>query len=229
MLGERLPVLVLALAVSTFGSVGNLYWRSMDTLPYKTALERSTVVKVVSIFVDDKGVLRRGFGSGVRIRHNAILTCSHVVKGDIAEVIYLDGSHETGRVVVRHARSDLAVIEVKQPTGRIAKLGKEVVVGEPVVAIGHPFGLPWNTTLGIVSLVNEMGVISDAVINGGNSGGALFNQNMELVGIAQAILGPLDIKAFHGHSLFVPPFKIKAILRHYDRITREAANGPKAK
>src|SRR5207248_1531081 len=141
----------------------------------------------------------RGLGSGFVINADGyILTNNHVVDGaaDI-RVKFSDGRELTGRIVGRDDKTDLALLKVDAtglpviPIGDSAKLE----VGEPVMAVGNPFGLEQTVTTGIVSATGRaIGagpyddfIQTDASINPGNSGGPLINARGEVVGVNTAI------------------------------------------
>ncbi|MGZ4509424.1 MAG: S1C family serine protease [Blastococcus sp.] len=151
-------------------------------------------------------------GSGVVIdgAKGYIVTNNHVVSGaagvEGAEIraVFSDGSGSAARIVGRDPSSDIAVLKVEKPGLVTATLGssKDVVVGDPVVAIGSPLGLAGTVTSGIVSALDRPvrlsgegsdtnavidAVQTDAPINPGNSGGALVDATGAVIGINSAI------------------------------------------
>ena len=137
---------------------------------------------------------------------NIVITNKHVVDGanDIT-VTFSNGNAYPATVLGSDAYSDLAVLSVQAPTDEYHPL--EIVrsstlnVGDPVIAIGSPFGLGGTMTTGIVSQLGR--TIQDSVagsfpvaniiqtsvpINPGNSGGPLLNYQGEVVGITTAII-----------------------------------------
>ncbi|MFD2090779.1 S1C family serine protease [Blastococcus deserti] len=151
-------------------------------------------------------------GSGVVIdgENGYIVTNNHVVSGaegiEGAEIraVFFDGSGSAARIVGRDPASDIAVLKVEKPGLVTAALGSsdDVVVGDPVVAIGSPLGLAGTVTSGIVSALERpvrlagegsdtnaviSAVQTDAPINPGNSGGALVDASGALIGINTAI------------------------------------------
>ncbi len=151
-----------------------------------------------------------GSGSGIVLtKDGQILTNNHVVEpaanGKLA-VSFSDGTTAAARIVGRDPLTDLAVIQARTvATLTPATLGNSdsLAVGEPVVALGSPFGLESTVTTGIVSALNRPVVTAgessgdpatvfpaiqtDAAINPGNSGGPLINLSGEVVGIDSAI------------------------------------------
>jgi len=152
-----------------------------------------------------------GTGSGVVVEEDGyILTNNHVVSGaadnpdSTLRVVFADSSSSPARIVGRDPLSDLAVLKVDKPGLAVASLGSssDVVVGDPVVAIGSPLGLIGTVTTGIVSALNRpvrlagegtdtdaviSAVQTDAAINPGNSGGALVDASGAVIGINTAI------------------------------------------
>jgi S1-C subfamily serine protease len=133
-----------------------------------------------------------------------IITNNHVIEGaDKIEVKLGESDHEyTAKVVGTDPASDLALIQVEAPESELDPLtlgdSDAMEVGDPVVAIGNPFGLDRTVTSGIVSALQRQiqapngfsidNVIqTDAAINPGNSGGPLINGNGEVIGINSQI------------------------------------------
>jgi S1-C subfamily serine protease len=142
----------------------------------------------------------RGQGSGfVYDAEGHIVTNQHVVDGaQTVSVRFWDGSTYDGTVVGSDPSTDLAVVKVDAPANVLEPLavGKsdDLTVGEPVVALGSPFGLEGTVTSGIVSALHRQmtapnnftindSIQTDAAINHGNSGGPLVNGAGEVVGV----------------------------------------------
>lgn len=137
-----------------------------------------------------------GSGSGFLLG-DLIVTNSHVV-GGLKEAI-VSAKHLPrciGSVVYDDASYDLAFIRppTKMTTNHPLHLcSSSVQDGDVVIAIGHPYGLNYSTTEGIVSkasrLQGEIEYIQfDAAINPGNSGGPLLNETREVVGVNTFII-----------------------------------------
>jgi len=140
-------------------------------------------------------------GSGFVIDDEGhILTNNHVVEGASKVTVKLGDSEKTydAEVVGADPGTDIALLKVDAPAGEIhpLTLGKssEAEVGDPVVAIGNPFGLDRTVTSGIVSALQRQiqapngfsishVIQTDAAINPGNSGGPLINAAGEVIGI----------------------------------------------
>jgi serine protease Do len=137
-----------------------------------------------------------GSGSGFVI-NDLIITNSHVISGlkealittktlpkTLAPVIYDDPAFDLAFI-----RSPVAV----HPSHPLTLSEKSVIDGQNVIAIGHPYGLNYTTTEGIVSkasrLQGEVEYIQfDAAINPGNSGGPLLNESAEVIGVNTFII-----------------------------------------
>ncbi|MGH3703508.1 MAG: S1C family serine protease, partial [Agromyces sp.] len=151
-----------------------------------------------------------GVGTGEIIRDDGyIVTNNHVIAvaaegGEIA-VLYSSGETAPAALVGRDPRADIAVLKVEHATALpTIEVGSSanVVVGQPVVALGAPLGLSGSVTAGIVSALGRdvtvpsdgdattvlTGAIqTDAAINPGNSGGPLVDCDGRLIGINTAI------------------------------------------
>jgi serine protease Do len=144
----------------------------------------------------------QSLGSGVIIddaRH--VLTNEHVVsRADTIQVTLADGREFEAILVGADPNNDLAVLrlETDEKVPSVAPgSSADLMVGEPVIAIGNPFGLSNSVTTGVVSAVDRSirsddrvfhGFLqTDASINPGNSGGPLLNATGELIGINTAI------------------------------------------
>ena len=141
-----------------------------------------------------------GLGSGVIVSPSGyILTNNHVVEGaDEIEVILNDTRKAKAKVIGTDPDTDLAILKIDLDKLPVIVLGNSdgLQVGDPVLAIGNPFGVGQTVTGGIVSALgrNQLGINTfenfiqtDAAINPGNSGGALVDVNGNLMGINTAI------------------------------------------
>ena len=161
-----------------------------------------------------------GSGSGVIIAANGyIVTNYHVIeKASKIEVVLDDKRKYEAELVGADPNTDLAVLKVKADNLPFVKYGNsdDVKVGQWVLAVGNPFNLNSTVTAGIISAKgrsigilnrkNNMGLESfiqtDAVVNPGNSGGALVNLNGDLIGINSAIASRTG--SYEGYSFAIP-------------------------
>lgn len=170
---------------------------------------------------------QQGSGSGVIIADDGyIVTNYHVVDGaDKVHVILNDNREYDAVVVGQDPSTDLALIKIEETDLSFIRYGDSdiVKVGEWVLAVGNPFELTSTVTAGIVSakgrsinilrsrnLGIESFIQTDAVVNPGNSGGALVNLKGELVGINTAIASPTG--SYAGYSFAVPVSLVKKVM-----------------
>jgi S1-C subfamily serine protease len=188
-----------------------------------------SVVRVVGLTTGDDGHKRKhhepvaeGIGTGVVIVDNGtILTNLHVVSGaDRIQVVFADGTESEAVLVNAQPRNDLAVLRARtlpddlQPA--TLRSTSDLVPGEPVVAVGFPFGIGPSVSAGVVSGLNRefrspegrqilTNLIQfDAAANPGNSGGPLVTMDGAVVGIVTAILNPSSERVFVGIGFAVP-------------------------
>lgn len=170
-------------------------------------------------------------GSGVILTPDGyIVTNNHVVENaDKIEVQLTDKRTYEAKVIGRDANTDLALLKVSATNLPIVKMGNSdnVQIGEWVLAVGYPLSLQSTVTAGIVSAKGrQIGILgesqqqrgfsedeipvntaiesfiqTDAVINKGNSGGALVNARGELIGINSAIASPTGVYAGYGFAI----------------------------
>ncbi len=161
--------------------------------------------------------------SGVIVDEDGyILTNNHVIQNpDTIKVRLSDRREFRGIVIGTDPKTDLAVIKIDAKHLPILKIGDsdKLRVGEPVIAIGNPFGLNQTVTSGIVSATGRANVgiadyedfiQTDAAINPGNSGGALVNVRGELIGINTAIFSTTG--GHQGIGFAIPSNMAKAVM-----------------
>jgi serine protease Do len=141
----------------------------------------------------------RAVGSGFILSADGyIVTNNHVVEDATGiQVKLADGRELAAKVVGRDPKTDLALLNVEATGLPVIPVGDSnaLQVGEPVMAIGNPFGLEQTVTTGIVSATGRVigsgpydnFIQTDASINPGNSGGPLINARGEVIGINTAI------------------------------------------
>jgi serine protease Do len=141
-----------------------------------------------------------GRGSGFIIASDGyILTNNHVVDGATHVQVRLDDGRELpAKIAGRDPQTDLALLKVDATDLPVVPLGDSSTlrVGEPVMAVGNPFGLEQTVTTGIVSATGrvigegpyEDFIQTDASINPGNSGGPLINARGEAIGMNTIIV-----------------------------------------
>lgn len=137
---------------------------------------------------------RSGLGTGFYVRSKSLLTNHHVVEDQgLVQIEFKDGRTASGVVIQSDPALDLALIAVPTEGSPLTLLNKEPSVGSEAFALGHPKGLTFSVTKGIISAVRDMPttigipmqlryVQTDVPINSGNSGGPLLVGN-NVVGV----------------------------------------------
>lgn len=152
--------------------------------------ERATP-SIVSIRTPD------GFGTGFVVKENGwIVTNLHVVAGADRAIVALPNKKIYPVLEVMNASPphDLVILRIDASDLPVLPLGKTSALrpGEPVVAIGHPLGLEDTVSNGLLSAVRKIDDLVvlqvSAPIAPGSSGGPIFNEQGEVIGVATAIL-----------------------------------------
>jgi S1-C subfamily serine protease len=165
-----------------------------------------------------------GLGSGfVYDLEGRIITNHHVIENASAiQVTFLDGNITSASIVGMDIYSDIAVIKVDPEVTTLHPVvlgsSSDLTVGEPVAAMGNPFGLSDTLTAGIVSSLERtldaaenyviIDIIQiDAAVNPGNSGGPLVNLKGQVVGVNTAIQS--ETGTFTGIGFAIPSDTVK--------------------
>jgi S1-C subfamily serine protease len=169
-------------------------------------------------------------GSGFVIdKAGHIVTNYHVIEGaDQIEVSFSNQDTLRATLVGSDPSTDIAVLRVEASSRGLTPLafGDSAVVrvGDPVVAIGNPFGLARTTTAGIVSAVQERTITApngypidhviqtDAQINSGNSGGPLLNHRAQVIGVNSQIAPAQGSTGNVGIGFAVPANTVKDVV-----------------
>ena len=185
--------------------INNLIATESETLSLMEIFEKAEpgVVRVNTIrnqTANETG----GVGSGfVFDKMGHIITNAHVIEDSTKTVVtFLDGRSYNAEIVGMDEYTDIGVIKVNADLKLLQPLSlgdsSYLNVGEPIAAIGNPFGLSGSMTSGIVSQMGRLlpsgsgysipdVIQTDAAINPGNSGGPLLNMRGNIVGINTAI------------------------------------------
>ena len=176
----------------------------------------------------------RGEGSGFIISSDGlILTNAHVVQDAKEVTVKLTDRREyQAKVLGADPQTDVAVLKIEAKNLPVVKTGdvNQLQVGEWVLAIGSPYGLENTATAGIVSakgrsLPDDTSVPfiqTDVAVNPGNSGGPLFNDRGEVVGINSQIYSRTG--GFQGLSFSIPidvAYKIKDQILEHGKVQHE--------
>ena len=165
-------------------SLQELYHKSIDS-----------IVGIEAFYDGDSGY---GWGTGIVMTADGyIVTNEHIIDlADTAKVVLSDGTEYDALLVGEDTLTDIAVLKIEASGLQPAEFGESaaLAVGDPVVALGNPLGdeLRGTMTNGIISAIDRdiqvngrsMTLLqTNAALNEGNSGGPLFNQYGQVVGI----------------------------------------------
>ena len=149
-----------------------------------------------------------GFGSGFLVDGGYVLTCWHVVDGAKRVSILLNGKEQVASVIQKDAANDIAILKVSDGgKGGGLNLSAEVKLGEKVFTLGYPHpdlqGSNVKFTTGSISSLTGIDNSPryfqiSAPLQSGNSGGPLFDEHGNLVGIVAAKLDSLATLAMTG-------------------------------
>ena len=165
-----------------------------------------------------------GLGSGfVYDEKGHIITNHHVIEDAATiQVTFLDGNVTSAEIVGTDLYSDVAIVKVNPQVTTLQPVvlgdSSDLTVGEPVAAMGNPFGLSDTLTAGIVSSIERsmetegnyviIDIIQiDAAVNPGNSGGPLVNTKGQVVGVNTAIQS--ETGTFTGIGFAIPSDTVK--------------------
>jgi S1-C subfamily serine protease len=173
---------------------------------------------------------QKSLGSGFVIdKAGHIVTNYHVVQGaKQISVSFSNGGTMKATVVGSDPSSDLAVLKIDASSRALTPLAlgdsDSMSVGDPVVAIGNPFGLDRTVTAGIVSAIQraitapngytiDHVIQTDAAINHGNSGGPLLNGRGEVIGVnSQIETGDSAASGNVGVGFAIPSNTVKTVI-----------------
>lgn len=181
-----------------------------------------------SVVLIDARILKSGdesdhhLGTGTLISDRGdILTARHVINQAIEiKIVYFDGTEAVASVVGEDASNDIAVLRANALPSIVVPAvlagSGGLSVGDTAIAVGHPFGIPYSLSQGVVSGLHRdfkskdsdvtitNTIQFDAAVNPGNSGGPLLDEHGEVVGIVTGLLNPSDQNVFIGIGFAVP-------------------------
>lgn len=136
-------------------------------------------------------------GTGFYVpKYGLIITNQHVISGCQNPVIQdINDRRQTSEVVFIDTMYDFALIRPIEPINcddKDLNFATETYIGKEVIALGHPYGLSFSSTFGIISNIDLdiegiSYIMHDAALNPGNSGGPLINKDGEVVGVNSSI------------------------------------------
>ncbi|MGH7905749.1 MAG: S1C family serine protease [Candidatus Binataceae bacterium] len=171
-------------------------------------------------------------GSGMIISNDGLILTNHHVIQRLAKikVQLADGRTFDGKIAAISNVADLALLKVRTDKPLpIVTLGesKDLMIGEPAIAIGNPFGLSHTVTVGVVSALHRKMrasgytnlIQTDAAINPGNSGGPLLDILGKVIGINSAIYAEGQ-----GIGFAIPVDKARQFIQQYEKQQSESAS-----
>ena len=212
----------------------------LETVGEITSIEKTSNFSLTEIFErteesvvqvnirSDNAINNRGnMGSGFVYKDDGyIITNHHVVdNAERVTITFLDGESYIAKIIGTDADLDIAVLKVEIGSTYLQPIpigdSSNLKVGEPIAAIGNPFGLSGSMTSGIISQIGRLlpqdsgysipdVIQTDAAINPGNSGGPLLNMKGEVVGMNTAIQSATG--EFTGVGFAVPSNTIKKVV-----------------
>ena len=212
----------------------------LETVGEITSIEKTSNYSLTEIFErteesvvqvnirSDNAINNRGnMGSGFVYKDDGyIITNHHVVdNAERVTITFLDGESYIAKIIGTDADLDIAVLKVEIGSTYLQPIpigdSSHLKVGEPIAAIGNPFGLSGSMTSGIISQIGRLlpqdsgysipdVIQTDAAINPGNSGGPLLNMKGEVVGMNTAIQSATG--EFTGVGFAVPSNTIKKVV-----------------
>lgn len=174
-----------------------------DGSTYTVTIMKNTAVSLLStkqiVADNDKKIVKIetdiAQGSGIAVGDGLFLTNYHVIReAKSGKIITSSGSnYELAGIVLSDENNDLAIVKTKQKPGIAAvNLGNysQIAKGDKVVAIGSPLGLQNTVSEGIVSNLQTQDKVNyiqiSVPINHGSSGGALFNEYGQVIGVTSS-------------------------------------------
>lgn len=171
--------------------------------------------------------IENSLGSGVIVSADGyVLTNNHVIDQALEIAVLLaDGRYAAAEVLGSDPDTDLALLRIGLSELMPIEMGRSetVQVGDVVLAIGNPLGLGQTVTQGIVSATGrsrlglsrfEDFIQTDALINDGNSGGALINSRGQLIGINTAVLSERMRSQSTGIGFAIPVNMARGVMTH---------------
>ncbi len=211
-------------------SVSEIYARAAPGVVQITSTGNSTQDTPSLLPFNAPQAPQQALGSGFVVdKAGHIVTNYHVIEGaDQIEVSFSNQDTLRATLVGSDPSTDIAVLRVEASSRSLTPLvlgnSGSVRVGDPVVAIGNPFGLARTATAGIVSAVQERTITApngypidhviqtDAPINSGNSGGPLLNDRAQVIGVNSQIAPAQGSSGNVGIGFAVPSNTVKEVV-----------------
>ena len=217
-------VLTVCTGMPTWLSAALVTQEEVNSVRVYKQMAKSTVL-VASAYVSSHHITQgsgKGLGSGILIDEDGAIVTNALAGAAKITVTLHDGTRLPAELIGSDLQTDVALLQITLPKGQHvpAPLGDsdKLEIGQKVVAIGHPFGLGYAFSTGVVSgfgklfetkqeVFQERVIQTTAPFNPGNSGGPLVDSEDRVVGINSAILlGAQNI------GFAIPINTVKAIL-----------------
>jgi putative serine protease PepD len=212
---------------SSARSVSEIYKQAVDGVVQITVQESSGQQGGYP-FGQPRDQNQQAQGTGFEIDSKGdIVTNAHVISGASSITVKTkDGTTYRATVVGSDETTDVAVIHIDAPSSALHPLtfadSSSVAVGDPVIAIGDPYGLTDSVSTGIVSALGRTitspnnhpirnAIQTDAAINHGNSGGPLLNDQGQVIGITSQIYADSSTSGNVGIGFAVPSSTVERI------------------
>lgn len=170
-----------------------------------------TRVKSSVVRISDGGSWGAGF---VWKTPRRIVTAMHVVKRARSyEIVFADGTHARAHLVGGDEKEDVAILELDGNAPQLTPLDfgdpASLPIGEPIIAVGHPFAsetldareqglLAWSLSRGVLAARNSHQIEVDLQLNPGNSGGPILDCEGRVIGVASNTAGTLGFATAPG-------------------------------
>ena len=207
---------------------------SMDTRPRDTAHLVETRKGGIVLITNEIDASNSGMGTGFILNDNQIVTNLHVVEGNGKLMVISPNTQKRypAKILYQDPIADVAVIQVEDwesykknesPVNLTLGNSDEAEQGEKIIVMGHPWGLTWTVSEGIISSKSRrMGSNPkyldqvDAKLFQGNSGGPIFNEEGEVVCVSNMMI----TKEGGSYGLCIPSNLVKKVLYDFEKFEK---------
>lgn len=152
--------------------------------------------KSMTVIISNDDFEGSGRGTGVLLDETHVLTCAHMIESPKDELFIY--TYPLGRVIVATPEAvdkndDLAILVLASsaPFSHAPVFQENVTDGEPITVVGNALGgMKWFVTHGVISGRDRDSLLTDALVNPGNSGGPWLNSKGEIVALTDWRIGP---------------------------------------
>ena len=187
----------------------------------------------VVLIVNDKTETSGGIGTGFILSDNQIVTNQHVIEGSSKLFVFAKktGTKYQASVVYSDKVADIAVLRLydwelfeknESPVNLVLGNSNKSVAGSKIIVIGHPWGLIWTVSEGIVSAKNRRPTPTpkfidqvDAKLFQGNSGGPVFNEHGEVVCVSNLMV---VVKESGSYGFCIPSNLVRKVLYDFNTV-----------